>query len=507
MQMKSKKTIWSTAVAAAATTTTCTVLFCSPSSGDNASSRNGGEQRHSFASAFAPFGIPTKAASLPLCVGSSSSPTGTSHLCGGSAIAATTATTRLSAFSTALGAATRLSLSPNVTYCKESGVVTNKGEGNENDNDNDKESSSVVVTEIPFDESVLAYDHYNGVTIHLDKYDQTGDDYDDNDDDSLSSSFAAKLNDALAIWKAEGRKGIWIHTNAQSAKYIPDCMEAGFQFHKILPKKTSSDTGIGNDNDNHASKADEEVNNNNSNNNNININNDNSLVLSRWLPTDTPSRLPHGPTHQVGVGVILFNPSDPSQMLVVKELSGPAAKYNLWKMPTGLVDPQEYVPEAASRELLEETGVEATMSGILCIRQAHRSNADTSDMFFVCKVTPVSDQIQWKRQEAEIADIRWMCVKEYCEQDHWQGSPLYETLNGCVMKASIQEQEHYNLQQMQLQRDKDEKDADRGIVTTGIEHRQLEVGFGRTDGKSEALFLLQQKSQQSSSITTTGSKL
>ena len=63
----------------------------------------------------------------------------------------------------------------------------------------------------------------------------------------------------------------------------------------------------------------------------------NSLVLSRWLPTDTPSRLPHGPTHQVGVGVVLLNPLDPSQMLVVRELSGPAAKYNLWKMPTGLV--------------------------------------------------------------------------------------------------------------------------------------------------------------------------
>ena len=85
------------------------------------------------------------------------------------------------------------------------------------------------------------------------------------------------------------------------------------------------------------------------------------------------------------------------------------------------------------------------MSSILCIRQAHRSNADTSDMFFVCKVTPSlkdsSDTIQWKRQETEIADIRWMSVKDYCEQDRWQGSPLYETLNDCVLRASMQETE------------------------------------------------------------------
>eukprot|EP00536_Pseudo-nitzschia_multiseries_P010128 jgi/Psemu1/307053/fgenesh1_kg.300_\ len=376
---------------------------------------------------------------------------------------------RLSSFSTVLSASGSC-LSPNVTLCQES-----------------EENQNVVVTEIPFDESVLAYDHYNGVTLHLDKMYQLDDGNNQHGKHSKSSSFATRLNDALAIWKAEGRRGIWIHTNAQSAKYIPDCIEAGFQFHKILPKKvTNTDTS----NDSH-----DETNPGKNNSNN-------SLVLSRWLPTDTPSRLPHGPTHQVGVGVILLNPSDPSQMLVVKELTGPAAKYNLWKMPTGLVDPQEYVPEAASRELLEETGIEAKMSGILCIRQAHRSNADTSDMFFVCKMTPLTDEIRWKRQEAEIAEIQWMPVKEYCEQDRWQGSPLYETLNDCVLKASLQETEHIK-QQSELGLDKSHQTA-----VTSIEHRQLEVGFGRTDGKSEALFLLeQQQHQHSTSITTTDSKL
>jgi 8-oxo-dGTP pyrophosphatase MutT (NUDIX family) len=444
MQMK-RTTIWSTAVAAAATTTT--VLFCSPSSGDSASRQ---QQKHSsaFASAFA--------VNAPL------------NSSGGSSKSSPGSTTPLSSFSTVLNAAAS-SLSTTTTYCEE-------GEG-------ECENESIHVTEIPFDESVLSHDHYNGVTIDLDKYHQNDDDKNTYDDSSTSqqSSFSMKLNDALTIWKAEGRKGIWIHANTESAKYIPDCIDAGFQFHKILPK-----------NNNGSDRKTEESNLNNSKSKN-------SLVLSHWLPTDTPSRLPHGPTHQVGVGVILLNPSDPSQMLVVKELSGPAAKYNIWKMPTGLVDPQEYVPEAASRELLEETGIEAKMNDILCIRQAHRSNADTSDMFFVCKMTPLLDHnevIQWKRQETEIADIRWMSVKDYCEQDHWQGSPLYETLNDCVLRASMQETER--------QQQDESKDGSKSI---SIEHRQLELGFGRTDGKSQALFLPQQQHQSALAISTKKSNL
>jgi len=375
---------------------------------------------------------------------------------------------RLHSFSTALST-TASSLSNNTTLCEE---IEGKCE-----------SESIRVTEIPFDESVLSYDHYNGVSIHLDKYDQHDNDgIHDDSSTAPQSSFATKLDDALTIWKAEGRKGIWIHANTESAKYIPDCIDAGFQFHKILPKNNNASEG-----------NTEELNSNDSKTNN-------SLVLSQWLPTDSPSRLPHGPTHQVGVGVILLNPVDPSQMLVVKELSGPAAKYNLWKMPTGLVDPREYVPEAASRELLEETGIKARMSGILCIRQAHRSNADTSDMFFVCTMTPELEHsqksIEWKRQETEIADIRWMSVKDFCEQDHWQGSPLYETLNNCILRASMEE----------IERQTQDKSIVGRKAMMNIEHRQLELGFGRTDGKSEALFLPQQQ-HESFLVTSTNSKL
>ncbi|KAL3894587.1 MAG: hypothetical protein SGARI_007693, partial [Bacillariaceae sp.] len=95
---------------------------------------------------------------------------------------------------------------------------------------------------------------------------------------------------------------------------VPDCIAAGFDFHKVLRENVTDAT---------AAAAEQKP---------------PTLVLSKWLP-DTPSKLPLGPSHQVGVGVVVLNPADPSQMLCVQEQSGPAASYKLWKMPTGLLEP------------------------------------------------------------------------------------------------------------------------------------------------------------------------
>ena len=141
------------------------------------------------------------------------------------------------------------------------------------------------------------------------------------------------------------------------------------------------------------------------------------MVLSQWLPKDSISRLPQGPTHQIGVGALLLHPHDPSKLLVVQEKTGPAAAYNLWKLPTGLLDPGEDIPAAARRELFEETGLRASMEGIVCFRQAHSSNR-SSDLFFVClmRLLDKDDHPTWTMQEEEIADIQWMDVEEYCHQ-------------------------------------------------------------------------------------------
>ena len=56
---------------------------------------------------------------------------------------------------------------------------------------------------------------------------------------------------------------------------------------------------------------------------------DQILIMSHWLPDDVPSRLPLGPTHQVGVGALVLHPSDPTQMLVVQEKTGPGTSNKL----------------------------------------------------------------------------------------------------------------------------------------------------------------------------------
>jgi ADP-ribose pyrophosphatase YjhB (NUDIX family) len=215
--------------------------------------------------------------------------------------------------------------------------------------------------------------------------------------------------------------------------------------------------------------------------------------MSKWLPDEIPSRLPFGPTHQVGVGTLVLNPRDPLQMLVVQEKTGPgmctrvldwkecihslqstqrvlvgdctqtashlissiicfhlqyiniAAVHKVWKMPTGLLDPGEDIPDAAIRELKEETGFDATMQGILCFRQAHSSSTAgttgtatvrSSDLFFVCHMHLTDPNAQWSMQEEEIADIRWMTVDDYCNQELWLGSPVYDSLNQAIRQAS-----------------------------------------------------------------------
>jgi len=330
--------------------------------------------------------------------------------------------------------------------------------------------TTTTTTSPPFDDSMLSYDHYNGVTIHLDKYHHhhhqsihtstsTSTSTNTVQQQQLVEIFASKLQDGLQIWKAEGKKGIWIHTHTETAMYIPSCIESGFQFHKILPE-----------NDNNSNSSSSSL---------LSNKNNNLLVLSQWLPTDKKSKLPLGPTHQIGVGVVVLNPLNPLQMLVVQEKSGPAAAYDLWKMPTGLLDPNEHVHDGARRELQEETALNATVKSIVSIKQSHRGGGATSDMFFVCYMelddsdnnNDNSDNGQqqpqkWKACEDEIADIQWMSVEAYCDQTHWKKSPLYVTLNDCVLQVSKNKQ--YQQQQHSY-----------------IEHYQRETGYGGT----EALFI------------------
>jgi 8-oxo-dGTP pyrophosphatase MutT (NUDIX family) len=286
-----------------------------------------------------------------------------------------------------------------------------------------------------FPEQILEYDHYKGVTIHwkdasanlLLQQPQTQ--QQSFDESTIDRLFVQTLQHQLALWKANGTRGVWLHVDPSQARIVPWAIQEGFEFHMVLhPDKT--------------------------------------LILSQWLPTHTPSRLPHPPSHQIGVGCLVWHPEDDCmdnnddddrRLLVVQEKTGPAAKFGLWKMPTGLADPSEDIPDAAVRELLEETGLHATFDGMVGFRQAHSTpptthTSDTkkwggvsrkaSDLFFVCQLSlkntiPQPTQTpQWTACPQEIAAIQWMKVSDYCQQERWQFSPLYQQFNQVIRHAA-----------------------------------------------------------------------
>ncbi|KAL3774407.1 hypothetical protein ACHAW5_010480 [Stephanodiscus triporus] len=78
------------------------------------------------------------------------------------------------------------------------------------------------------------------------------------------------LGKALEIWTETGRKGIWPKIPTSHSHLVaPACSLHGFDFQHAEPGY---------------------------------------CVLTRWPPTGSASRLPNGPTHQVGVGALVIHP-------------------------------------------------------------------------------------------------------------------------------------------------------------------------------------------------------
>jgi len=156
---------------------------------------------------------------------------------------------------------------------------------------------------LPFPESLLKHDTYNGVTLDL-----TESRSPTHSTSSLTTSFfdaetfSDMIGKALGIWTEEKKKGVWLKIPTTLSHLIaPATQTHGFDFQ-------------------HAESG--------------------YCVLTKWLPRDSKSRLPNGPTHQVGIGALVIHPTS-GKMLAVQERAGPAAKRKLWKMPTGLTDPGE----------------------------------------------------------------------------------------------------------------------------------------------------------------------
>lgn len=156
-------------------------------------------------------------------------------------------------------------------------------------------------------------------------------------------------------------------------------------------------------------------------------------MLKRWLPVDEPDKIPHYPHTTMGAGGLVVN--NRQEVLVVSERF-PLIP-NSWKLPGGLVEPGENLPDAAIREVYEETGIKCSFRYLLCMRHIHGRESGSfkhSDMYFVMVLRPLTETIQ--KDDHEIAECKWMPIEEYRQH------PNVHALNRQVMALYMESEQN-----------------------------------------------------------------
>src|SRR4051794_26622779 len=210
------------------------------------------------------------------------------------------------------------------------------------------------------------------------------------DREKLSSDadeFRIQIEEALKEWRAGEIKLIWLEIPIEKARLIPVATEAGFTFH-------------------HA--------------------NEDSLTLTYQVQSD--AFIPTYATHCIGAGGVVLN--DRRQLLVVNERHRRDLSRPHYKLPGGALLAGEHLADAVVREVLEETGVQAKFEAVVCFRHWHGYRWGKSDIYFVCRLSPVSEEITMQAEEIE--DCLWMPVEEYLANEH------VSVFNKHIVKAAIE---------------------------------------------------------------------
>jgi len=122
------------------------------------------------------------------------------------------------------------------------------------------------------------------------------------------------------------------------------------------------------------------------------------LIPEAFIPPDA--------THYVGAGGVVLDEN--RNLLVISEKHHDFKHY---KLPGGTLDKGEHISEAAVREVFEETGIQTEFISLACFRHWHGYRFDKSDIYFVCRLKPLTHEITADPQE--IDEAFWMPVDEY----------------------------------------------------------------------------------------------
>ena len=200
-----------------------------------------------------------------------------------------------------------------------------------------------------------------------------------------SAVFEAALAHSLETWQADGIRAVWLKVPIGRAPLIPIAVAAGFTFH-------------------HSDEGD--------------------LVLTRRLVED--AFVPTHATHYVGVGGVVLNAR--RELLVVCERHRRTSR-RYYKLPGGALQPGEHLVDAVLREVLEETGVRVQFEALVCFRHWHGYRYGKSDIYFVCRLAPLSEDVTMQAEEIE--ECLWMPVEEYLASD------LVSVFNKRIVQAAL----------------------------------------------------------------------
>ncbi len=131
-----------------------------------------------------------------------------------------------------------------------------------------------------------------------------------------------------------------------------------------------------------------------------------SQGLQMVFPLVPGSFIPGYATHYIGAGGVLLDAED--RILVIQERFHIHKHY---KLPGGALNPGEHIAAAVVREVKEETGIESEFMGMCAFRHWHGYRFGKSDIYFICRLRPLSFEITMDPQE--ISEACWMPLEDF----------------------------------------------------------------------------------------------
>lgn len=215
-------------------------------------------------------------------------------------------------------------------------------------------------------------DEYGGVLVNPERLPSNPD------------KFNFMLRASLSHWKVKGKKGVWLKLPLEKCDLVPIAAKEGFQYH-------------------HAERG--------------------YVMMTYWIPEE-PCMLPSNASHQVGVGGFVIN--DKNEVLVVQEKHFAPALSGLWKIPTGFILESEEIFTGVVREVKEETAIDTEFVEVMAFRHAHNVAFEKSDLFFICLLRPLSEQIMV--DDLEVQAAKWMPLVEFVEQPLIQEDDMFKKI-------------------------------------------------------------------------------